>query len=51
MAVDTICLAGSLGAALAIKINSSWKTQRNCPVLWHSAEEDLAGKVYMARAI
>jgi hypothetical protein len=28
--------AGSLGAALAIKINSSWKTQRNCPVLWNS---------------
>jgi metal-dependent amidase/aminoacylase/carboxypeptidase family protein len=27
--------AGSLGAALAIKI-SSWKTQRNCPVLWNS---------------
>jgi metal-dependent amidase/aminoacylase/carboxypeptidase family protein len=31
------------------RINSSWKTQRNCPVLWNPAEEDLA-KVYMARA-
>jgi aminobenzoyl-glutamate utilization protein B len=43
--------AGSLGAAVAVKKNdSSWKTKRNYSFYGTPAEEDLAGKVYMARA-
>jgi metal-dependent amidase/aminoacylase/carboxypeptidase family protein len=38
--------AGSLGAAVAIKIDSSWKTKRNYSFYGTPAEEDLAGKVY-----
>jgi hypothetical protein len=42
MAMDTF---GAEVSALA-RINSSWKTQRNCPVLWNPAEEDLGKSIY-----
>jgi aminobenzoyl-glutamate utilization protein B len=43
--------AGSLGAGGSNqRIDSSWKTKRNYSFYGTPAEEDLAGKVYMARA-
>jgi aminobenzoyl-glutamate utilization protein B len=49
MAVDTYVWC-SLGAALAIKELIAAENSKELSGLWNPAEEDLAGKVYMARA-
>jgi aminobenzoyl-glutamate utilization protein B len=50
MAAAIICLAPEVCCGSNQRIDSSWKIKRNYSLYGTPAEEDLAGKVYMARA-